>query len=167
MPGCKPIVKTIEGTNREKWEYVRTFYFGDREETRDASDPARIEEELYLDTTFLEDQGEWTANYSHVPFEKFMQWYYEMGTYKYGNLPDWKQDDHVGHSYATCPYDSASSDVRTRIMLGLEITDSLPTRNAHGDYYLQTESRGSRWGYKCTFSGCPYYTTYGRRYFYV
>jgi len=168
MTRCKAqCVEIVSGTNRDKWNYVRSLYFGQRTENRLPDDPSRIADELYEDQTFTEDQAVWLSSYSSVPFERFMQWYYERGTYQYNNLPDWKKDDHEGHCYALCPYDSACNTVRIRHMLDLSISDPLPIRVAHGNNYMKTASRGSKWGFECVFDGCPYYITTGQRYFYV
>lgn len=168
MTLCRPIcVSTISGTNREKWDYVRTFYYGSRTEIRAIDDEARIADEARWATEFGEDEAAWIANYSHVPFERFLQWKFEQGTYQYGNLGDWKKDDHVGHCFAPCPYDSNADETRTRIMLDLSNSDPLPTRNDHGIYYMKTANRGAKWGFECTSDSCPYYTTNGVRYFYT
>jgi hypothetical protein len=170
MSGCKPsCIGQVVGTSREKWDYVRAIYFPTPVETRDADDPARLADEAELDQLFGEDEAIWSTTYSGVgvPFEKFMQWYYQHGTYQYGNLGDFKKDDHVGHCFAPCPYDTACSDERTRHMLDLSDTDPLPLRTAHGIYYMRTESRGSKWGFECTYDSCPHYLSTGRRYFYV
>lgn len=167
MAGCRPIcVEIITGTDREKWEYVRAFYYSDYE-SRDISDPSRIADEAIKDQQYAEDHAIWSTIYPHVPFEKFMHWYYEYGTYQYGNLPDYKKDDHVGHCFAPCPYDSNATELRTRHLLGLADNELLPTRVPHGIYYMKTESRGGRWGFECTYDSCPYYLANGRRYFYV
>ena len=46
--------------------------------------------------------------------EKWRQIY---GTENYGNLPENKKGQHVGHKYAPCPFSTQSNDLRTRIML--------------------------------------------------
>lgn len=33
------------------------------------------------------------------------------------NFPEWKKRDHIGHSYAGCPYDTATPELRVRLML--------------------------------------------------
>ena len=166
MAGCLPqCVSIITGTDREKWDYVREIYFPTGVETRDPDDPSRLDDEAYLDDTFAQDYLVWSTTYSGVPLERFMQWYYEHGTYQYNNLGDFKNT--IGHCFAPCPYDTACSPTRTRHMLGLEETDPLPTRSAHGIYYMRTESRGSKWGFECTYDNCPHYLDTGQRYFYV
>lgn len=168
MAGCKPpCVRVISGTDREKWEYVRDLYYPTRTETRDASDPAYIAEQAELDDIYNEDHTIWLAYYSHVPFEKFMQWYYTYGTYQYNNLPEHKKHEHIGHCFAPCPYDSNAKELRTRHLLDLGDSDPLPTRNDHGIYYMRTTSKGSKWGFECTFDNCPYYVANGQRYFYI
>jgi hypothetical protein len=99
------------------------------------------------------------------------KWEYIYGTDAYGNLPQYKKDQHVGHCWHPCPYSLQADDNRVRIMLGLSDTDPLPDRNSHFDgnkiHYMKTESRGSKWGFECTYDNCSYYTTNGRRYFYA
>lgn len=34
-------------------------------------------------------------------------------------------------------------------------------------YYMKTQSRGSAWGYECTYDNCPYKINEGGPYFYV
>lgn len=46
--------------------------------------------------------------------EKWRQIY---GTENYGNLPENKKGQHVGHKYAPCPFSTQSGNLRTRIML--------------------------------------------------
>jgi len=168
MPGCKPIcVEIIAGTNREKWDYVRDLYFPYRVETRLPTDAARLADEATADAQFAADELVWQTKYPTAPFERFLQWLYVHGTYQYGNIGDWKKDDHVGHCWAPCPYDLACDSTRTRHLLALEETDPLPAQSAHGIYYMRTESRGSRWGLECTDDNCPYYLSTGQRYFYV
>jgi len=168
MARCRPpCVEIITGTDREKWDYVRAVYYGDYE-SREINDPARMSDEAEIDAKFAEDYAVWSSIYPHVPLEKFMQWYYEYGTYQYGNLPDWKKDDHVGHCFAPCTYDSNASEARTRNLLGLASNEVLPARVPHGNYYMRTTNRGAnRWGFECTYDNCPYYLANGRRYFYI
>jgi hypothetical protein len=33
--------------------------------------------------------------------------------------------------------------------------------------YMNTASKGTMWGYECTYSGCPYKTYHNKPYFYV
>jgi hypothetical protein len=173
MAGCKVgcIQITEPMTNREIWDYVRTFYFGDFVDTRHIADPARVAYELYLDSEFSEDETKWSSVYGHVKFERFLQWKYTYGTTQYGNLPEHKKSKHVGHCYAPCPYSTQSDDMRTRLMLGLPINAVVPTKVDHTVggkiYYMRTEGRGTSWGYECTFPSCPYYLANGERYFHV
>lgn len=102
-----------------------------------------------------------------TPQEKWREVY---GTDAYGNLPQWKKDQHVGHCYAPCPWSTQSSDLRTRHMLGLSSTDPLPARIDHTGadnkiYYMTTTQRGTGWGYECTSDLCSYYIANGVRFF--
>lgn len=98
------------------------------------------------------------------------KWESIVGTTFYGNLPEWKRDQHEGHCYAPCPYSTQSSDLRTRHMLDIALTDALPEKVLHMDendraYYMKTSNAGG-WGYECTYSGCPYLLSEGKPYFY-
>lgn len=97
-------------------------------------------------------------------FGKWLIWRCSYGTINYGNLPSRKRD-HVGISCIMCPYDSNSDPDRTRIWLGLEETDPLPTRGNHGIYYMRVASNGNVWGFECTYDGCLYLAEHGIRYF--
>lgn len=96
------------------------------------------------------------------------QWEYIYGTEHEGNLPQHEKHLHEGHCYAPCPYSTQCDPVRARIMLGLSDSDPLPTQNLHEssgrDYFMKTDYRG-KWGFTCTFDGCPFYVANGYRYF--
>lgn len=165
MARCKPdCVTTVTGTNREKWDYVRSLYFGDYTEARAVDDEARIADEAALTALFGEDEASWLARAPSKPFERWMQWKYEYGTEAYANLPEYKTDDHIGRCYAACPYSTEATDLRSEHMLG-----SVPTKVTHTidgvTYYMEIAYQG-RWGFRCTYDGCPYYLTNGIRYFY-
>lgn len=102
---------------------------------------------------------------SGTPQERWEQLY---GTTVYGNLPQHKKHNHVGHCWAKCPYDTTCSGVRRRHMVGTETPPEGTVLHEAGGkhYYMKTHSRGV-WGFECTFDGCPYYITYGKRYFFV
>lgn len=102
------------------------------------------------------------------------KWKYLYGTDAYGNLPQHKKDQHVGHCYAPCPYSTQSDTQRSFHMLGNDF--DLSTRYNHTGpdgtiYYMEVTSKGSKWGFECTFSGCPYLilpeNVEGKKYFYV
>ena len=89
------------------------------------------------------------------------------GTEAYGQLPQDKKQDDVGHCYAPCPYSTQSSDGRSSAMIG----DPPPyTRVDHTSaddgkvYNMKTSHRGG-WGYECTYSGCEYLLAEGISYF--
>lgn len=89
----------------------------------------------------------------------------ELGSTLSGNLGQYKVPEHVGHSYAPCPYSTQSDSVRSKLILGF-----IPSKVDHTDnngtvYYMKTASRGS-WGYECTYPGCPYILAHNIAYFY-
>lgn len=99
------------------------------------------------------------------------EWEYIHGTTIDGNLPQHKKHHHVGHCWCPCPYDTDArcSDLRKEHLLG---PPPFPDTEAHVDangkeYYMTTSSRGSAWGFECTFSGCPYNDAHGIEYFYT
>lgn len=167
-----PCVEIQSGwTNRQKWNYVKNLYMpsygidanGDYIDSRELLDPARVEDEQKYILMFNADLVAWQLRGSVGYFEHFLQWQYEYGTAVYGNLPQHKKHEHEGHCWAPCPYSTASSDVRSEIMLGF-----VPTvKNDHDIHYMETGSNGIRWGFRCTYSGCPYLQTTGKQYFYV
>jgi hypothetical protein len=172
MPGCRPpCVDIFDGTDRQKWNYVKNLYQpgyaidedGNWDDPRLPTDPAYEKDEIKYDDQYEEDHDFWLTRYSNVPFEKWLQWKYERGTTMYGNLPQFKRNDHSGHCWMPCPYSTDSSDERSETMLGF-----IPgTRIDHGDYFMQTTAKGSVYGWVCTYSGCPYLLTEGQAYFYV
>ncbi len=100
------------------------------------------------------------------------KWRYTVGTEFTGNLPEYKKDQHVGHCWSPCPYDTNSTDIRTRHLLNLSLTDPLPVKVSHldtslnKDVFMITERRGG-WGFLCTYSGCTNLINTGRQYFYL
>jgi len=95
-------------------------------------------------------------------------WRIMYGTESYGQLPQDKKDDHVGHCYAPCPFSTQSSDGRTTSMVG-EPPPYTKIDHTAGDgrvNYMKTMYRGG-WGYECTYSGCPYLLAEGKRYFWL
>jgi hypothetical protein len=99
-------------------------------------------------------------------FGKWLIWLLSYGTVEYGNLPT-RIRDHVGISCIPCPYDTSATPLRTRLVLGLEDTDPLPTQSDHGIYYMKVSSRGGTWGFECTSLNCPFYLTNGIHFFHV
>lgn len=166
-----PCVEIKDGwTNRQKWNYVKNLYMasyeidddGDYVDSRELLDPARvIDEQKYL-VMFNTDLDAWSER-GVGEFERFLQWQYERGTTIYGNLPQYKKSQHEGHCWAPCPYSTDSSDARSETMLGFEPA----TKNDHDIYYMKTDINGTKWGFTCTYSGCPYLITTGQQYFYL
>lgn len=96
------------------------------------------------------------------------KWRNIVGTDNYGNLPEYKKSNHVGHCWKPCPYSTDTPDELTRLLLNIPQTDPLPTKNDHTHngvtYYMNNAYRGG-WGFVCTFDGCPYYLSTGERFF--
>lgn len=98
------------------------------------------------------------------------KWAKIVGTTSYGNLPEYKVNEHVGHCYAPCPYSTQATDLKTRHLLNISISGTLPVKVPHIDsngveYFMETTYLGG-WGYLCTYSGCPYLLDTGSNYFY-
>lgn len=104
-------------------------------------------------------------------FKQWLIWRLETGSLVYGSFPENKKHTHIGHCFSPCPYDSACDDVRTRLLLGLNDSDPLPAKVLHSsgtiNYFMETCNRGSKWGYQCTFPGCPFFLAAGKQYFYI
>ncbi len=176
MPGCSPpCVEIKEGwTDRQKWNYVKNLYQpnyatdenGDESDARAIDDEARIADFVTWDGQYSADVLIWSTFYSGKAFEKWLQWQYEIGTTAYGNLPQHKKDYHDGHCWMPCPYSTDSIDDRSETMWDVNDDPTL-TKNDHGDSYMQTDSNGTVWGWRCTYSGCPYEAAYNKPYFYV
>jgi hypothetical protein len=167
---CGPqCVEVIAGTNREKWNYVHNMYFPrPAVEIRLPADLARIADEAVLTTLFQTDEASWLSRYPTKPFEYWLQWKYERGTNAYGNLPEYKKDQSVGHCSAPCPYSTECTDERSEALTGSVPSGALTkvTHTVGGvTHYMFTEYSGM-WGYRCEYDGCPYYLVNGQRYFY-
>lgn len=164
MRGRDKYCITVSGTtNQEMWREIR--------DVLGPTPPTTSGIEVVMNSDIAE-YNTWVADYGSVPFDKWLIWKLRVGTDRYGNLPaDKKQDGKVGHCWNSCPYSTQSSDLRTRIKLGLEDTDPLPTKTDHtiGDttYFMRTVARGARWGYECSCPSCAYFILNGQKYFYV
>ena len=103
-------------------------------------------------------------------FGKWLIWLLSYGTVEYGNLPT-RIRDHVGLSCVPCPYDLRSNVTRTRIWLGLDDSDPIPTRSDHTvagkGYYMIVTQKGNVWGFGCTDPNCAYLMNNGTPYFHV
>lgn len=120
--------------------------------------------------TYNKDIDEWTSwaiSNSFDPisdvslFGKWLMWKCNFGTTNYGNLPT-KKRDHEGISCIPCPYDSTSYDpIRSALWIGNEPV----TTSDHGKHYMRIHNRGSKWGFECTYSGCPFSIEHGYPYF--
>ena len=164
MPGCLGCPTSDSTTISGVWTDFRVHY-GPRPESMNST---------YKDELYAEDLAfyvEWADNHSVVDplndsnytiFGKWFSWKLMFGTNSGGNLPI-RIRDHVGLSCAPCPYSTDCNDIRAIHMVG-----SVPAvQTDHGNYYMQIESRGSCWGFVCTFSGCQYLLDTGQNYFYV
>ena len=155
---------TVTGTtNEEMWAEIR-IHFGISSTTSSGALSLRAED--------LAEYSDWVINNWDVPFDKWFIWRLSHGTASYGNLPrDKKHEGKVGHCYTPCPYSTQSTDLRTRHLLGLDMDAVLPAKVTHelGDttYYMKTAARGSKWGFECTYPGCPYFILTGKRYFFT
>ncbi len=98
--------------------------------------------------------------------EKWRQIY---GTESYGQLPQDKKQDDEGHCYAPCPFATQSTDIRTEHMVGSPPPYSKVDHTGDDGrvYNMKTWAHGSRWGFECTFSGCPYLLAEGEEYFWT
>lgn len=95
-----------------------------------------------------------------------------MVDYTCGNFPEYKVNEHVGKCFAPCPFDSEASDIRTRHLLDISVSGTLPTKVAHigadnKHYYMQMVNTGGIWGWQCTFADCPYNLSVGTSYFHI
>jgi hypothetical protein len=154
-------------TNEEIWKEVRLAYgpvpiYASPTDTT----PSYLPHEVLMNSDIAEYNNYISIYGASVSFDKWLIWFIETGSSVYGNLRENKKNDHVGHCYAPCPYDTESSDLRSTHMLG-----SVPSKVLHElggvHYYLRTNARGNHWGYECTFPGCPFYVAHGEAYFYV
>lgn len=164
MSRCNDNCITVSGTtNEEIWQEI-SLVLGPKNITSSGV----ID---YMNEEIAEYTG-WVMANKEVPFDKWLLWKRRVGTSNYGNLPsDKKQLDKVGHCYAPCPYSTQSSDLRTSNLLSLDSGEALPDRVDHSvdgvTYYMRTASRGSKWGFECTYPGCPYYLLTGQKYFFT
>lgn len=165
MRGSDRYCITTSGTNEEMWLDIRNVL---------GPVPSDYPNYTVLMNEDIAEYNVWTATVSGVPFDKWLIWKLRVGTDRYGNLPANKtHDGKVGHCWNPCPYSTQSSDLKTRLKLGLGALDPLPVKVDHtiGDttYLMKTTARGARWGYECTFPGCTYpnFILIGEKYFFV
>jgi hypothetical protein len=122
--------------------------------------------ELY--TTEISQWNVYAAEKGYDPvldvsvFGKWLIWLCSYGTTNMGNLPT-RVRDHVGVSCIACPYDTGSDSERSELWLG----EPVGLQNDHGIYYMRVAQRGNKWGFECTFDGCPYLLDNGHRYFHA
>ena len=155
---------TASGTTTEEiWKEVRS-QLG----PTNVDDPNMVE--LYNHD--LQEYTDWISGHGSVPFDKWLIWRIRVGTSRYGNLPkDKERDGKIGHCWAPCPYSTQSTELRTRHLLRLSDSDSLPIKVDHTSggitYYMTTSARGSLWGYECSYIGCTHYILNGQKYFFT
>lgn len=164
MPGCLHKCPGVDDLSslETTWSGVRDHYG-----PRPASLTEEGQEELY--NIDLEDFQNWAVDYGRDPyntrlFKNHLNWKLSVGSTNYGNLST-RIRDHVGISCVPCPYSTDSSDERTEDWLNDD--DPRYTHVDHDIYYMRVASRGTAWGYECTYSGCPYEADRGLPYFHV
>jgi hypothetical protein len=164
MSRCNNYCITVSGTtNEEIWREI-SLELGPKNVTASGVVDYMNEE--------IAEYNAWVLANRVVSFDKWLLWKKRIGTSNYGNLPsDNKRLNKIGHSYAPCPYSTQSSDLRTRNLLYLDVDEELPSKVDHSAggvvYYMKTDSRGSKWGFSCTYPGCPYYLLTGQNYFFT
>ena len=164
MRGRDKYCITVSGTtNSEIWHEIRNV-FGPTPSTVSGTDVILNED--------IAEYNDWVNEYGNVPFDKWLIWKLRVGTKRYGNLPENKKHiNKIGHIWSPCPYSTQSSDLNTRLRLGLGKLDPLPAKVDHTlggiTYYMEMSSRGARWGFECNCPSCTYLLLYGRKYFYV
>ena len=161
MSGCLNRCPEIDNVDLyNAWASLRDNY-GPRPESMTPT----YRNSLY--TTDLTDFISWANDHGQDPadpnlFGKFMNWKLSVGTNAFGNLPQ-RVREYVGISCVPCPYDTASSADRSEIWLGAPVS----TQVSHGIYRMKISQHGSKWGFVCTFSGCPFEIDNGRPYFHA
>lgn len=164
MPGCATRCTTYRTDNRNNaWLDIRS-HFGPISQIGS--------------TVYTRDIDEWTswavANGKDpvsdvTAFGNWLIWRCGIGTVNYGNLPS-RIRDHEGISCIPCPYSTAPPgydqslwDARSEMWTG-----SVPASyEDHGEYYMKVSQDGNSWGFRCTYSGCPYQDANGKPFFYV
>lgn len=169
MPGCLGCPTSSGTTISGVWYDFRVHYGPNPDNMGTVVDGGIYRDVLYSqDLTFY---SEWAFergmsdpldDSNYAVFRKWFSWKLMFGSNSGGNLPD-RVRDHVGLLCAPCPYDINCDDDRAMIMVG-----SVPgTQTDHGAYYMKIGSRGSKWGFECTYSGCSYLLDNGHKYFYA
>jgi len=164
MSRCVDYCITVSGTtNEEIWREISLV-----------TGPTQINSDACIDlmNRDIAEYNMWVLSHSAIPFDKWLLWLRRVGTSNYGNLPtDNKRLNKVGHIYAPCPYSTQSPDLRTTHLLNLTEGEALPTKIDHSvaglTYYMKTASKGGKWGFECTYPGCPYYILTGQKYFFT
>ena len=160
MPGCvKRCTDFRTDTRDNAWLDIRD-HFGPR---------VGIAHAVY--TSDMDAWNAWAVAHSVDPmnivrFGKWLIWKCSFGTDNNGNLPT-RLRDHTGISCILCPYDEESDAIRTRLWLGLEDIDPIPTQSDHDTYYMRVAQRGNQWGFECTDPNCPFFLSNGTRYFHA
>jgi hypothetical protein len=161
MPRCPTSDNTtISGV----WEDFRDFCGPRPGSMNTARKEELYNEDLDYYSTWATEQGiaDPLNDSNYKVFGKWFSWKLTIGTNSAENLPN-RIRDHVGISGVFCPYDTNCSSIRAVHMVG-----SVPVvQSNHGDFYMKVESHGSKWGFGCTYSGCPYLLDTEKNYFYV
>lgn len=163
---CVDVSQTA--SNEEVWKAIRQVY--GPYPTYDLPTDILPSYQRHIDL-FNSDVAEYNAwvsvtGHTTVSFKKWLIWYIMHGTTNYNNLRTNKVGEKVGRSYAPCPYDTNSSDIRSTIMLGTVPTKVLHELNSV-HYYMEASNKGPKWGWQCTFEDCPYNISNNKKYFYI
>lgn len=167
MPGCLGCPISYSTTISGVWTDFR-YHYGPSPDSMGTM----VSGVIYRDIVYTEDLSDylvWASAHDVVnpfddykAFRKWFSWKLLLGNNSGGNLPS-RVRDHIGLSCAPCPYSTECSDIRSTNMVG-----GVPEiQNDHSIYYMRIEQRGSKWGFVCTYTGCPYVLETGNNYFYV
>ena len=163
---CVDINQTA--TNEEVWKAVRMVYGPIPIYTLSTDLIPNYSLHVDMMNSDIAEYNAWVSITGHttISFKKWLIWYIVHGTTNYNNLRTNEVANKVGRIYAPCPYDTESDDQRCIDMLGV-----VPTKVVHElnsvHYYMEANSRGSKWGWQCTFENCPHNTSNGKKYFYI
>jgi hypothetical protein len=166
MPGCLSRCTSYSTASiQEAWEDIRDHY------------GPKVGWSTVSGSLAQDDVTEWTewavANgvdpVSNISkFGQWLIWKCSYGTANYGNLPT-RLRDHVGITCIPCPYDieERSDSVRTELWTGSDSVDREDHTAGGKIHYMRVSLRGNKWGFECTYSGCPYQDAAGYPYFYA
>lgn len=164
MPGCLGCPTSGSTTISGIWTDFREHY-GPKPGSMNITHKISLyNEDLDYYSSWASDHGiaDPLNDSNYAIFRKWFGWKLMFGSTSGGNLPT-RLRTHIGLSCAPCPYDTNCDNIRATHMVG-----SVPLNQSdHGIYYMKIEQKGSKWGFICTYSGCPYFIDTGQNYFYV